>query len=103
MTILLFGSFVFFLIIRVPVLFALCLSCLTVLFWRGDKETYYRFLRLCLACVTDIPAEGAGCEGDELGNGDDGRQYHRRFVVSVSLLPEEDLFADLAMVMAKFE
>ena len=36
MTWLLFGSFVFFVVIRVPVVFALALSCLSVLLWRGD-------------------------------------------------------------------
>jgi len=36
MTLLLFGSFAFFLIIRIPVVFALALSSLTVLLWKGD-------------------------------------------------------------------
>lgn len=36
MTLLLFGSFVFFIAIRVPVVFALALSCLSVLLWKGD-------------------------------------------------------------------
>ncbi|MCJ7772132.1 MAG: TRAP transporter permease, partial [Desulfobacterales bacterium] len=36
MTLLLFGSFVFFVLIRVPVVFSLALSCLTVLLWNGD-------------------------------------------------------------------
>jgi C4-dicarboxylate transporter DctM subunit len=36
MTLLLFGSFVFFVVIRVPVVFSLALSCLTVLLWNGD-------------------------------------------------------------------
>ena len=36
MTLLLFGSFVFFVIIRVPVVFSLALSCLTVLLWKGE-------------------------------------------------------------------
>jgi C4-dicarboxylate transporter DctM subunit len=35
-TFLLFGSFAFFLIIRIPVVFALGLSSLTVLLWKGD-------------------------------------------------------------------
>lgn len=36
MTLLLFGSFLFFIIIRIPVVFALALSSLTVLLWQGD-------------------------------------------------------------------
>jgi len=36
MTLLLFGSFIFFVLIRVPVVFSLALSCLTVLLWNGD-------------------------------------------------------------------
>ncbi|UCD32409.1 MAG: TRAP transporter large permease, partial [Desulfobacterales bacterium] len=36
MTLLLFGSFIFFIIIRVPVVFALALSCLSVLLWTGE-------------------------------------------------------------------
>lgn len=36
MTLLLFGSFIFFVVIRVPVVFSLALSCLTVLLWNGD-------------------------------------------------------------------
>jgi len=36
MTILLFGSFLFFLILRTPVVFALGLSSLAVLLWKGD-------------------------------------------------------------------
>jgi C4-dicarboxylate transporter DctM subunit len=36
MTLLLFGSFAFFLLIRTPVVFALGLSVLCVLLWRGD-------------------------------------------------------------------
>ena len=36
MTLLLFGSFILFIIIRVPVVFALALSCLSVLLWKGD-------------------------------------------------------------------
>jgi len=36
MTLLLFGSFIFFIIIRIPVVFALALSSLVVLLWQGD-------------------------------------------------------------------
>ena len=36
MTLLLFGSFVFFIIIRVPVVYSLALSCLSVLLWKGE-------------------------------------------------------------------
>jgi len=36
MSFLLFGSFIFFMILKVPVIFSLGLSCLVVLLWQGD-------------------------------------------------------------------
>jgi len=41
MTLLLFGSFIFFLVIRVPVVFAFGLSILTVLIWQGDMTLMF--------------------------------------------------------------